>query len=50
MNIQIRRIGPDGLDLEETFPIDFIGLVQKDIVRFVEPFGEFEPHMFLGNR
>lgn len=37
MNVQIRRIGPEGLDLQESFPVEFIGLTQKDVVQFVAP-------------
>ena len=38
MNVQIRRIGPEGLDLQESFPVEFIELTEKDVLHFVAPF------------
>jgi uncharacterized protein len=38
MNVQIRRIGPDGLDLKESFPVELIGQTQSDAVQFISPF------------
>ena len=38
MKIQVRRIGNDGMDQNESFPVDLIGLTQKDILTFISPF------------
>ncbi len=38
MNIQIRRIGPEGMDLQESFPVEFFGQTQRDALQFVSPF------------
>jgi uncharacterized protein len=38
MKIQIRRIRPEGMELDELFPVDLIGLTQTDALTFVSPF------------
>lgn len=38
MKVQARRIGPDGVELNESFPVDLVGLTQKDSLKFVSPF------------
>ena len=38
MRVQIRRIRPEGMELDESFPVDLIGLTQKDALEFVSPF------------
>ena len=37
MKIHIRRIRPEGMELDESFPAETIGLTQKDALRFVSP-------------
>lgn len=38
MKVQIRRIGPKGIELDGSFPADLVGLTQKDVLKFVSPF------------
>ena len=38
MNIQIRRIRPEGMDLKESFSVEFIGLTKTDAMQFTSPF------------
>jgi uncharacterized protein len=38
MKAQTRRIGPEGMELEESFPSDLIELTQKDAIKFFSPF------------
>ena len=38
MRIQIRHIGLEGMDLQESFPADIIEIAQDDPLRFVAPF------------
>ena len=38
MKIQIRRIRPEGMELDESFPVDLIDLTRTDVLKFVSPF------------
>lgn len=37
MKVHIRTIRPEGIELEETFPVEMIGLTENDSVRFILP-------------
>ena len=38
MKIHIRRITDNGLSLDESFPVEFIGGAQNDVLRFEAPY------------
>jgi uncharacterized protein len=38
MRVQIRRIGPEGLELTESLPADIIGLNNDTVLKFLSPF------------
>ena len=38
MKVQIRRIDPEGMELDESFPAGLVGLTQRDVLHFVSPF------------
>ena len=38
MKVQIRRIRPEGMELDESFPVDFSESTQIDILKFTSPF------------
>ncbi len=38
MRIQIRRIRPEGMEIQESFPVEAIGMAQTDVLQFVSPF------------
>jgi len=37
MKVQVRRIRPEGMELEESFPAETIGLTEEDSLQFVSP-------------
>jgi uncharacterized protein len=38
MKILVRQIGPEGMDLQESFAVETVEMAQTDVVRFLLPF------------
>ena len=38
MKILVRQLGPEGVDLQESFAVDRIEMAQTDVLRFLQPF------------